>query len=468
MKVTFLTPALQLEIRDFLKLAVPLATAQVAQAMTGFVDTLMMGRLGQDALAAGGLAVMVFMASLMTGIGIVSSVSPLAAEAYGAKQPLRVGQVTRQGLWLALLIGLVMLPMMGNLSGLMRSLGQDPAIIPLADRYLELARWGFLPALGFAVLRCTVTALSTARPILVIMLLANVFNVLGNYVLAFGKLGFPALGLAGLAIASSLSHLIMFVSLTGYILHQRDRRFRAYRLFEQLPRLQPGILRQLLLLGFPIGVVTILENGLFTVMTFMVGAIGTHVLAAQQLALQTVVIVFMLPLGMSYAATARVGQWYGRGDLAGVRRAALVSVGLTIAVMFLSGGIFVLFPEPIIGVYLDVNDPANQNVLKAGIAMLVVAGFGQVVDGVQRTANGILQGLQDTRIPMLLSFIAYWGVGLASGWWLGFRTPLGGIGIWIGAYLGLAIAAIAYIWRFRHLLKIKQATISALPHSRQD
>jgi MATE family multidrug resistance protein len=286
---------------------------------------------------------------------------------------------------------------------------------------------------------------------------ANLFNVLGNYVLAFGKWGFPALGLSGLAIASTLSHSIMFVSLLGYVLYHRDRRFRPYRLFERCYRLQPSILRQLLWLGFPIGIVTILENGLFTVMTLMVGAIGTHVLAAQQLALQTVVIVFMLPLGMSYAATARVGQWYGRGDWAGVRRAAMVSVGLTIAVMFLSGVVFVLFPEPIIGVYLDINDPANEEILKAGIAMLFVAGFGQVVDGVQRTANGVLQGLQDTRVPMILSFFAYWGVGMLSGYWLGFHTPLGGVGIWIGAYLGLAIAAIAYIWRFNRLLKAKQS-----------
>ena len=464
MKFFRFDPTLKAEIREFLKLAIPLASAQVAQALTGFVDTLMMGRLGQDALAAGGLAVMIFMASLMTGIGVVSSVSPLAAEACGAGQSQRVGQIMRQGLWLTVFIAALIVPMMAHLGELMRSLGQDPTIISLADTYLDFARWGFFPALGFAVLRCTVTALANARPVLVIMLVANLFNILGNYVLAFGKLGFPALGLAGLAIASALSHLIMFVSLGGYMLYHRDRCFRPYRLFNRLPRLQPIILGQLLMLGFPIGIVNILENGLFTVMTFMVGAIGTHVLAAQQLALQTIVIVFMVPLGMSYAATARVGQWYGRHDWPGVRRATLVSVGITIAVMFCSGVTFLLFPKPLIGMYLDINDPANQTVLEAGIAMLVVAGFGQVVDGVQRTANGVLQGLQDTRIPMLLSFVAYWIVGLLSGYWLGFHTPLGGTGIWIGAYLGLAAAAIGYIWRFNTLLRIKQTAPFRISH----
>ena len=455
MKLLAISPAIRLEVREFLRLALPLASAQVAQALTGFVDTLMMGRLGQASLAAGGLAVMIFMAALMTGIGIVSSVSPLAAQAYGAQQPKRVGTITHQGLWLALLIALPITLFLGNLGEMMRSLGQAPTVITLADDYLSIIRWGFLPALGFAVLRCSVTALERTRPILVVMVSANVLNVLGNYVLAFGKLGFPAMGLSGLALSSAIAHGLMCVGLIGYVIYHRHGYFQPYQLLGQWQPLRLGVLKQLLVLGLPIGVVTILENGLFTVMTLMVGAIGTHVLAAQQLALQTVVIVFMLPLGMSYAATARVGQWYGRGDWLGVRRAAMVSVSLSVAVMFVFGVIFVLFPTPLISVYLDVSDPSNQAVLDAGIAMLTVAGFGQVVDGVQRTANGVLQGLQDTRVPMVLSFIAYWGVGMTAGYWLGFHSPLGGVGIWIGAYLGLAVAAASYIWRFRTLLQAR-------------
>jgi MATE family multidrug resistance protein len=468
MKPFWRNPQVDAEIRAFLKLAMPLASAQVAQALTGFVDTLMMGRLGQTSLAAGGLAVMIFMGALMTGIGMVSSVSPLAAEAYGAEQPRRVGAITWQGLWLAGLIALPVMPMMGHLEALMRSLGQDATVIPLVDVYLEAARWGFFPALGFAVLRCTVTAVSNARPILIIMVVANGFNVFGNYVLAFGKLGFPAMGLAGLAIASTLSHGIMFLTLGGYIFYHRDRGLSPYRLFARPVNLQPRLLRQLLVIGFPIGVVTILENGLFTVMTLMIGTLGTHVLAAQQLALQTVVIVFMLPLGMSYAATARVGQWYGRRDWPGVRRAAQVSIGCTMTVMVLAGGVFVLFPKPLLSMYLDVNDPVNQAVLQPGMAMLVVAGYGQLFDGLQRTANGLLQGLQDTRVPMMLSFMAYWLVGLLAGYWLGFHTPLAGIGIWIGAYLGLAFAAIAYLWRFSSLVKSKQAESLPLAASCQE
>ncbi|MEL6402566.1 MAG: MATE family efflux transporter [Cyanobacteria bacterium J06626_4] len=459
MKLAALSPALKAEVQEFLKLGIPLASAQVAQAMTGFVDTLMMGRLGQTSLAAGGLAVMVFMACVMTGIGIVSSVTSLAAEAYGANRPRRVGEVTRQGLWLALLITVPVWPLLANFSQVMPALGQDPEVIALTHTYLNIARWGFLPALWFGVLRCTVTALSQARPILFIMVGANLFNVVGNYVLAFGKLGVPAMGLAGLAIASALSHLLMGAGLMGYVIYHRRGLFRPYHLFDRWYRWQPQTLRRLLSLGLPIGVVTILENGLFTVMTLMVGALGTAVLAAQQLALQTIVVVFMVPLGLSYAATARVGQWYGRGDWVGVKRAAAVGMALTIAVMTVSGVLFVLFPTVLIGLYLNVDDPANQQVVVIGVAMLTVAGFGQVVDGVQRTANGVLQGLQDTRVPMLISSFAFWGVGILSGYGLGFHTHLGGVGIWIGAYLGLATAAIGYLWRFLRLLKAASSPV---------
>ncbi|MEO1181688.1 MAG: MATE family efflux transporter, partial [Cyanobacteria bacterium J06636_28] len=184
MKFLALHQDLKIEIREFLKLAIPLASAQVAQAMTGFVDTVMMGWLGQASLAAGGLAVMVFMSFLMTGTGVLSSVSSLVAQAYGAQKPLRVGQVTRQGLWIALLMTIPSLPVIAHLGNVMAFLGQDPIVITLSDTYLDVARWGLLPGLCFAVLRGTVTSLSQARPIMVIVVVANLLNIGGNYVLA--------------------------------------------------------------------------------------------------------------------------------------------------------------------------------------------------------------------------------------------------------------------------------------------
>ncbi|WP_008309389.1 MATE family efflux transporter [Leptolyngbya sp. PCC 6406] len=457
------TTALRTEAHAFLKLAIPLSSAQVAQAMTGFVDTVMMGWLGQTTLAAGGLAVMLFTSFLFTGVGVLSSISPLVAAAYGAGRRRQVGPITHQGLWLAVLLSLVSLPAIAHLDGLMLHFGQDPVVVDLADRYLGMARWGLLPALGFAVLRGSVTALSQAKPIMVIVVAANLLNIAGNYLLAFGKLGFPALGMEGLALASSLAHGTMFLALLGYMVWNLRGHLADYGLFQRLHHLDWPLMGRVLNLGLPIGFSTVLEHGLFTVITFMMGALGTAVLAANQLALQTVVVVFMVPLAMSYAATIRVGQWFGRGDWLGVRRAAIASVGLSAGFMGIAAIALISLSRPLIGLYLDLGDPMNQEVLQVGTALLMVAGVGQVVDGIQRTANGVLQGLQDTRVPLLFGVIAYWGVGLTSSYWLGFHTPLAGIGVWIGSYIGLTLAAIAYVVRFWVLLNRGQRRLSVQP-----
>jgi MATE family multidrug resistance protein len=447
------TGALRTEAKTFLKLALPLVGAQVTQAMTGFVDTVMMGWLGQTTLAAGGLAVMIFLGFLMTGTSIVSSVSPLAAAAVGAKRWTQVGTITHQGLWLAVLIGLPSVLITAQLQGVLAVLGQDPTVIPLADDYLDVARWGLLPGLGFAVLRCTVTALSQAQPIMVIMVAANLFNMVGNYVLAFGKWGFPAMGIQGLALASALAHSLMFLGLVAYIVANLQGSCQGYGLFQGLHKIRWGLMGRLLSLGWPIGLSTTLEHGLFTVMTLMMGALGTAVLAAHQIALQTVVVAFMVPLAMSYAATVRVGRWFGQGDWAGVQRAAIASVGLSASFMGVAAIGLLVWARPLVGLYLDLQDPANEGVVQMGVALLVVAGFGQVVDGVQRTMNGVLQGLQDTRTPMMLSAIAYWGVGMTTSYGLGFHTAWGGIGVWVGSYGGLAVAAVAFVARFWILLR---------------
>ncbi len=448
-------PSVRQEIIAFLQLAIPLAGAQVAQAMTGFVDTVMMGWLGQITLAAGGLAVMIFTSFLFVGIAIVSSVSPLVAAAQGAGQPHRVGLITHQGLWVALGFAGLSWPAIAQLDGFMLAVGQDPGAVALADQYLDLARWGLLPALLFAVLRYTVTALSHARPILVIVVVANLLNMGGNYILAFGKWGFPALGIQGLALASNLAHLTMCVALGVYVLWnlRAGGCFQGYGLGQGWYRCDLSTLLRVLGLGIPMGLSTILEHGLFTVLTFMMGALGTATLAASQLALQTVVVIFMVPLAMSQAATVRVGQWFGQGNWAGVRQAAAVSLAMTVGFMALAGiGLF-LGARPLMGLYLDWRDPANQAVFDLGAVLLAVAGAGQILDGAQRTANGVLQGLQDTRTPLLVSIVAFWVMGLSTSYVLGFHTPLAGVGIWIGSYVGLACGSVGFLGRFWYLLR---------------
>jgi MATE family multidrug resistance protein len=455
---------LQIEVCEFLKLAIPLASAQVAQAATGFIDTVMMGWLGQEVLAAGGLATITFMAFMMTGVGIVSGVSPLVAEAYGAKQARRIGQVTRQGLWIALLFAIPGMQVLAHLDEAMRQFGQAETTIILADTYLSIMAWGLFPAIAFAVLRGCIVSLSEARPVMLIVIAATGFNAVGNYVLAFGKLGFPALGIAGLAVASVGAHWIMFLSLLSYMLWRKS--LGQYSLFQALHRLDFKIVWQLLWLGVPIGITAILEYGLYTTITFLMGALGTPVLAAHQVVLQTIMVIFMVPLAMSYAATVRVAQWFGQRDWQQVRQAAWVSLGLAVSFMLVTAIALFTHPHQIIGLYLDLSDPANATVLNIAVSIMTVAAFGQILDGVQRTANGILQGLQDTRIPMLLGTAAYWGIGLTTSYVLGFHTSLGGTGVWIGSYTGLAAAAIAFLWRFWRMVSKPQVMQLSLKSER--
>lgn len=437
------------EVREFVKLALPLAAAQVAQAAVGFVDTLMMGHLGAESLAAGGLASSVFQLVLNTASGVVMSVSPLVAEAHGAGRKTQVEQIARQGLLLSLLLGIPMMFVISHLNAVMIHLGQAERTVMLADRYLDYILWGIFPALGFAMLRGYVSALSQARPVMMIVLLGTIANITGNYVLGYGKFGFPRMELAGLGLASGLSFWVMFLALFLYTC--KNQTLKEYRFWRSLHRLRPQILWQLVVIGVSIAVTIAVEYGLFTAVTFFMGALGTETLAAHQTVYQTVFLLFMVPLGMSYAVTVRVGQWLGQQDREGTRRSGYVSVAAAAAFMALTALILLLFRHPVIGVYLDMNDPETMNVVNLAMPMLTIAAVAQFLDGVQRVAMGALYGLQDTRLPMLLSVLTFWVIGLTSGYVLGFPIGLGGVGLWTGQSIGVAVAGLIFLWRFHSL-----------------
>ncbi|KAM3100703.1 MATE family efflux transporter [Phormidesmis sp. 146-35] len=452
---------LQTEVQAFLRLAIPLASAQVAQSATGFVDTLMMGRLGQETLAAGGLASMTFLVLLNTAAGVILGASPLIAQAYGAGEKTRVEQVTRQGVWLLLGLTVPIVLLIAHLDSIMRHLGQAETTVVLSNTYLDIMLWGFFPALGFALLRSVVSAMSHARPIMAIVITGTLLNITGNYLLGFGHFGFPRLGIAGLALSSVFSLWVMFLALVGYIF--QDPELKTYRFFANLHHIKPRILRELVRVGLPIGVASALELGLFTIVTYLMGILGTEVLAAHQIVFQTIAVVFMVPLGMSFATTVRVGWWVGQQDLEGARRAGYVSMGIGLGFLIPMAIVLLVLSRPLIGLYLDVQDPQNAIVVSLATSMLRVAAVAQILDGLQKTTMGALYGLQDTRVPMLLSFPAFWGVGLTTGYLLGFHTSLGGTGLWIGQSIGIAIAALVFVWRFRSLVRQSVLNLRVFP-----
>ncbi|MEM8675080.1 MAG: MATE family efflux transporter [Cyanobacteria bacterium P01_G01_bin.67] len=450
MTITLAISPLRQEAKKFLQLAIPLAGAQVAQSLTGFFDTIMMGRLGAETLAAGGLASLTFFAILNTAAGVVMGVSPLVAQAFGAGKKTRIEKLTRQGFWIVLLLSIPMMLAIAHLDSVMMQWGQAETTVTLANSYLDIILWGFFPALGFAMLRGVVSGLSQARPILIIVVFGTVFNIIGNYILGFGKFGFPRLELVGLSISSTLALWGMFIALIVYIL--RHPQLGAYRFFEQLYKLKPALISELCQTGIPIGIFIALEIGLFTIVTYLMGALGTEVLAAHQIVFQTVMVTFMIPLGMSYAATARVGQWLGLNNLPGIKRAGYVGIGMGLTVMLLLAIAMLLFPRSIVAIYLDLNDPANTQIVSLALPMLAIASVAQILDAVQKIAYGALQGIQDTRIPVLLNILAFWVIGLTSGYVLGFYFDLGGIGLWLGQSVGVAVAAILFLLRFRDRL----------------
>ena len=446
--------SIRTEIKKFLQLAIPLASAQVAQSLTGFFDTIMMGRLGAETLAAGGLASLTFLALLNIAGGVVMGVSPLIAEAYGAGNKTRIEKLARQGFWLVLLLTIPIIFAIAYLDSIMLQLGQAETTVTLANTYLDIILWGFFPALGFAMLRGIVSGLSHARPVMFIVIIGTIFNIIGNYVLGFGKLGFPRLELAGLALASVLALWGMFLGLLIYIL--KYPQLRTYRIIQELHQLKPGILADLVRIGLPIGIFSALEIGLFTIVTYLMGALGTEMLAAHQIVFQTIVVIFMIPLGMSYATTVRVGQWLGQQNLEGIKRAGYLSIAMGFMFAILVTIAMLLFPQAIVSFYLDINDPANSQVITLALPMLTIATVAQIPDVIQKITYGALQGIQDTRIPMMLSIPAFWGIGLTSGYILGFPLGWGGTGLWLGHSLGMAIAAILFLIRFHHQITYRK------------
>lgn len=437
------------ELREFLKLAVPLAGAQVAQAAAGFVSTLLMGHLGQESLAAGGLASTTFQFLLSVVSGALIAVNPLLAEAHGAGRKTEVEQLTRQGLWLSLILSIPMMFFVGHLDALLLHLGQAAPTVALTNKYLDFALWGTFPALGFIALRGLVSVLSQAHLVTVTVIVGLLVNVASSYVLGYGKFGFPRLDLAGLGLSITFSYWVMFLALLLYVcLHSK---LKDYRFWQEIHRLKPKSLQRFVSLGVPIAASTALEHGLFTVVVYLMGTLGSEVLAAHQAVYQTAYLIFMVPLGISYATAIRVGHHLGQQDLKDVRQAGYVSISVSAVFMALMAIVLLMYPQQVIGLYLDINQPENANIFKLAVPMLMVAALSQFLDGVQSSAAGGLYGLQDMHAAMLLSLLAFWGVGLTSGCLLGFYFGLGGIGLWIGQSIGVAAGAWLFVWRFHKL-----------------
>jgi MATE family multidrug resistance protein len=440
---------LAVELTETLKLAAPMALAQLGHQAMMTTDLAFIGRLGSEAVAAAALGGTVYFLSFTFGMGVLSAVAPLAAQAFGARNPHLVRRALRSGLWAALLIALPVMafPLRGE--QILLALGQAPVPAHLAQQYLFGLAWGMAPALCFLAIRGFMGALNRPQPVLWITLAAIPANAFMVYLLMYGPFGLPRLELFGAGLATTMVNCATL--LAGLWFATRRRPFRKYHVLGHLWRIDWTLMRQLFSLGAPISLAFLMEYGLFAAAALLMGLIGTAALAAHQIALQVTAILFMVPFGIAMAATVRVGHAVGRNDSAAVKRAGLTAMLLGAALVAILTLAVILARFAIARFFLgDGADNADATIELAAKLLLVGATF-FVFDGVQSIAVGSLRGMKDTRIPLLFAAISYWLIGFTSAYVLAFWTPLGAIGVWIGLSCGTTIYAILLVLRFRLL-----------------
>jgi len=438
-----------LELTETLKLAVPIALTQLGQIAMMTTDLALIGRLGDGAVAAAALAHTVFFVAFTFGMGLVSAVAPLAAQAFGGREPRLVRRALRVGLWAALLISLPMmaLPLFGERILLM--LGQAPATAHLAQKYLLGLGWGIAPGLWFLAIRGFMGAVNRPEPGLWITLSAIPANALLVWLLIHGAWGLPRLELFGAGLATTIINFGMF--LAGLWFAANRRPFKKYHVMGHIWRIDWALMRQLIVIGAPISIAFLLEYGLFGAAGLLMGLIGTTALAAHQIALQIAAILFMVPFGIGMAATVRVGHAVGRNDAPAVRRAGLVATLLGIVFMSIMTLAVILGRYAIARFFFGEAAESAGAVIELAAALLLIGATFFVADGIQTVVAGALRGLNDTRLPLLFAAISYWLVGFPTACGLGFQTGLGAIGVWIGLSCGTAVYAVLLILRFRLL-----------------
>lgn len=442
--------ATRAEVLATLRLAAPLAATQLAQMAINTTDVLMLGWLGPEPLAAASLGLALFFFLFVSGMGLVTGASPLLAQAVGAGQALRVRGLVQQGLLLTVGTAVPLMLVTSQGRPILLLLGQDPALVEETHRFLLALLWAMPGMLGVVFLRCFTTAFGAGRPVLVATLLALPLNALLAYGLIFGGFGLPRLGVVGAGLASALTHAAMFAMLLAWCV--AAPRFRRY-LVPFRPRPDPALLRELVRVGLPIGGALLMESGLFSAASLLMGRLGTLPLAAHQVTLQICATVFMIPLGVGLAATVRVGLAHGAGDAAGARRAGLVACALGTGVMLATALTFWLGAERLVDLFLDTATAEGAAAAAMAATLLRIAAFFQLADGLQVVGISSLRGLGDTRVPMWIAAFGYWAVGFPVAATLGLGAGYGGVGVWTGLALALAAVAGLMLHRFLRLTR---------------
>ncbi|MEW7279228.1 MATE family efflux transporter [Aquimarina sp. 2201CG1-2-11] len=443
------------EFRYNLKLAAPVMLGMLGHTFVGLIDNIMVGQLGTAELAAVSLGNSFMFIAMSLGIGFSTAITPLIAESDAEKNFERGKSVFKHGLFLCTTLGVVLFLMILMAKPFMYLMKQPIEVVELAIPYLDLVAFSLIPLISFQALKQFSDGLSMTKYPMYATLVANLVNIFLNYVLIFGKFGFPQMGIIGAAIGTLVSRLVMVVFLWVFLKNkEKSKRYVTHIRFWVL---KSKMIRNIIALGFPSSLQMFFEVAIFTAAIWLSGVLGKNPQAANQIALNLASMTFMVAMGLSVAAMVRVGNQKGLQHFKDLRRIAISIFILTFIIEVVFAIFFVLFNELLPKLYLDVKDVENladnTEVIVIAAKLLIVAALFQISDGIQVTVLGALRGLQDVKIPTIITFIAYWIVGFPISYYLGLHTSFKSSGIWIGLLAGLTVSALLLYYRFNVLTK---------------
>jgi len=445
----------QAHFRETLTLSLPVVIGQVGHVLMGVIDSMMIGRLGYEYLSASTLGNSMFFLVTVVGIGITMAISPLVAEANAAGEYSKCGDYLRQGLYTSLVVSIISVIIIFLLAYVLPYLDQPERDVELAFSFQQIIAFSFLPMMIFSLYKQFADGLSLTYVGMIVTLAGLLFNVGANWVLIYGKLGFPRLELDGAGYGTLLSRCFM-MGLIVVIVHSY-KAFKRYELEKHWRELKGIIIRKILQIGLPSGLQYFFEVGAFVGSSIMLGWLGSEARSAHQIAMSMSALTYMVAFGLSSGASIRVGNALGRRDITGVRDSGYAGIIISSAFMSLMGIVFILFNSLIPYLYVD-----EQAVIEIASGLLIIAAFFQIFDGIQAVSLGALRGIQDVRMPTYITFFAYWVVCLGIGYILTFPLKLGVYGTWYAFSLGLMTSAALLTYRFHQLTKSSLEELESL------
>lgn len=439
------------EIRNNISLSFPLVASWLIYSSSGFIGTAMIAQLGQDALAASALVGTIWTALTVFFFGTFNAVSVLVSHQYGARDYEAISKIIAQAFWVGLIVCFPVMLIMAALPIFLVYVIQSTHVLHLAIQYAHALLWCTPSIIILIILENFLNGIGKTKLSLWISLVEVPFEILMIYVFIFGKFGMPALGMRGVGFGFTASFTITVIVLIAYLL--KAKYFKNFHIFQKIGRFEPRYFREIIRVGFPVGMMYVIEVSAFAVATFLMARFDTSVLAAHQIAMQYLGFTINIAFALGQAVSIRIGQSAGRQDIAGVYYASYVGIGLSFFCMFLITVLYLVAPRFLLSLDVNVNLPANAELVRQGIKFLAILGLFQLFDSLRIIEAAVLRSLKDTKFPMMISFVSFWLIGLPCSFLFSLWLHYNGMGIWNGLVLGIAVGSAILFVRMRRMLR---------------